>query len=70
MVALVDLHPSIHLPAAFLRHLAAGLPPACIGLVSAENSLTACAPLVAAVPQAEPATLLVPCHFDAPLLGG
>ena len=74
MVALVDSPPSILLRAAFLRHLAAGLPPACIGQVSAENSSGGCAPPVAAAPQEavvfldEPATHRVPWHFDAPLL--
>ena len=76
MVAWVDLLPSIPLRAAFLSHLPAGLPPACIGLVSAENSSRGFAPPVAGGPQVEPvfldepATLLVPLHFDAPLLDG
>ena len=76
LVALVDSPASILLRATFLRLLAVGLPPACIGQVSAENSPDGCAPPVAAVAQAElvfldePATLLVPWHFDAPQLDG
>ena len=76
MVAWLDLLPSIPLRAAFLSHLPAGLPPACIGLVSAENSSRGFAPPVAGGPQAEhvfldkPATLLAPLHFYAPLLDG
>jgi len=73
---LEGLPPSNLLRVAFLRHLTAGLPPACIGQVSAENSSGGFAPPFAAVPQAElvflngPATLLVQGHFDAPLLDG
>ena len=72
----MDLLPSILFRAAFLSHLPAGLPPACIQPVSAENASGGFAPPVARVLQAEsvlleePATLLVPLHFDAPLLDG
>ena len=72
----MDLLPSIPLRAAFLSHLPAGLAPACIGLVSAENPLRGFAPPVGGGFQAEPvfldepANLLAPLHFDAPLLDG
>ena len=70
LVALVDSPASILLRPTFLRLLAVGLPPACIGQVSAENSPDGCAPPAELVFLDEPATLLVPWHFDAPRLDG